>query len=398
MDYRISDRMKGLKPSAIREIFKSLTDPAIIPFAAGNPSAESFPRTEIAEITASIFSDEKSASQALQYGITEGYMPLRNLIRERNLTRYQIGRDFDNTIITSGGQQGIDLTCKVLCNEGDVVLCEEPSFIGALNAFRSHGAKTVGVETDENGISLEALEKAIKENPRARLLYIIPNFQNPTGLTLSLEKRKAVYEIAKKAGILILEDDPYGELRFAGKHIPSIKSMDEDGIVIYSSTFSKILSAGMRVGYLVAPDALMQKIVVAKQTNDVHTNVLSQMVCARYIENYDLDAQIQKIREIYKRKANLMLHALDNQMDARVWHSAPEGGLFVWCRLPDKMPNAPLVSLAMKRKVAIVPGEAFLSDPNGVSDGFRLNFSTPTDEQIVHGVSLLCEAVSEYLN
>ena len=398
MDYRISNRMQGLKPSAIREIFKSLTDPEIIPFAAGNPSAESFPRTEIAEITASIFADEKSASQALQYGITEGYMPLRSLVKERNSTRNHIGRDFDNTIITSGGQQGIDLTCKVLCNEGDVVLCEEPSFIGALNAFRSHGAKTVGVATDENGISLEALEKAVRDNPNARLLYIIPNFQNPTGLTLSLEKRKAVYEIAKKAGILILEDDPYGELRFAGEHISPIKSMDEDGIVIYSSTFSKILSAGMRVGYLVAPDAIMQKIVVAKQTNDVHTNVLSQMVCARYIENYDLDAQIQKIRGIYKRKATLMLDALDSQLDARVWHSRPEGGLFVWCKLPDGMPNAGLVSLAMRRKVAIVPGEAFLSDPNGVSDGFRLNFSTPTDEQIVRGVTLLGEAVKEYLD
>ncbi len=397
MDYRISNRMKELKPSAIREIFKSLTDPAVIPFAAGNPAAESFPTTEMSEISAAIFADPAVTSQALQYGITEGYTPLRTLIAGRNKARFNFGREFDTTIITSGGQQGIDLTCKVLCNEGDVILCEEPSFIGSLNSFRSHGAKLVGVPMEDDGISLEGLEQAMQANKNAKILYIIPNFQNPTGITLPLYKRKAVYEMAKNAGMIILEDNPYGELRFAGQDIPTIKSMDEDGIVVYCSSFSKILSAGMRVGFLVAPDALMQKIVVAKQTNDVHTNLFFQMICARYMEHYDLDAQIQKVRNLYGKKCRLMLNALDKHMDKRIDYTRPEGGLFIWCRLPNHLSTAPLVKLAMERKVAIVPGEAFLSDSSGVSDGFRLNYSTPTEEQITRGIELLADAVAHYL-
>ncbi|HBE13160.1 MAG TPA: PLP-dependent aminotransferase family protein, partial [Clostridiales bacterium] len=198
-------------------------------------------------------------------------------------------------------------------------------------------------------------------------------------------------------GMIILEDNPYGELRFAGQDIPTIKSMDEDGIVVYCSSFSKILSAGMRVGFLVAPDALMQKIVVAKQTNDVHTNLFFQMICARYMEHYDLDAQIQKVRNLYGKKCRLMLNALDKHMDKRIDYTRPEGGLFIWCRLPNHLSTAPLVKLAMERKVAIVPGEAFLSDSSGVSDGFRLNYSTPTEEQITRGIELLADAVAHYL-
>ena len=310
MEYKFSDSFKNLQPSAIREIFKSLTDPTIISFAAGNPAPESFPVEELAGLAADIF--ESTPTQALQYGITEGFPGLREEIAKRQKARFGIGRDFDMTVVTSGGQQGLELCCRVLCNKDDVVLCENPSFIGALNAFRACGAKTVGIPMDEDGINIEALEKLIAETPNVKLIYVIPTFQNPRGSSTSIQKRKAIYEIAKKNGIVILEDNPYGELRFAGEEIPTIKSFDEDGIVVYCSSFSKILSAGMRVGFIIGHADLLQKMVVAKQCEDVHTNNFFQMLCYKYITKCDLDAHIEKIRAIYRRKCNLML---DN-----TWH------------------------------------------------------------------------------
>ena len=231
MEYRISEKLKNLKPSAIREIFKSLTDPRIIAFAAGNPAAESFPAEFIEKKAAEILHNSPVA--ALQYSITEGYPALRTAVKKRLSAAFGIGRDFDETIITSGGQQGLELACKVMCDEGDVVISEDPSFIGALNAFRSCGARVVGVKTEEDGIVIEELEAALKLNPRAKLLYMIPTFHNPMGITTSAEKRSAVYALAKKYGVLILEDNPYGDLRFSGRDVPTIKSMDEEGIGIY---------------------------------------------------------------------------------------------------------------------------------------------------------------------
>ncbi|MBE6551924.1 MAG: PLP-dependent aminotransferase family protein [Ruminococcaceae bacterium] len=400
MEYRLSDKMECMKPSAIREIFKSLTDPTIISFAAGNPAAESFPVEEISKISADIFSDPASAAQALQYSITEGYPRLREQVKERLKNKFNIGKEFDTTIITSGGQQGIDLASKVLCNEGDVIICENPSFIGALNAFRANGARLVGVpgETGENGedlgISIESLEETLKAEKNAKLIYMIPTFQNPAGATLSLEKRKAVYTLAKKYGVMILEDNPYGELRFAGEDVPTIKSMDEDGIVIYSGSFSKILSAGMRIGFLCAPDAIVSKIVVAKQVNDVHTNIFFQMVCSRFIDECDLDGHIAKIRALYGRKCALMLSEMDKHFPKdKVVYTRPEGGIFIWCRLIGETDSSAIVKSAIANKVAVVPGATFNADESQPSNGFRLNYSTPTDEQIVKGIEILGKAL-----
>ena len=246
MEYYFSDKLAALKPSAIREIFKSLGDPEMISLAAGNPSPLSFPVEDLARIAADIFAN--SATAALQYGTTEGYAPLVKEVEKRMKEKFSIGREGDMTIITSGGQQGIELLCKVLCNEGDAVICENPSFIGALNAFRSNGAETIGVPLREDGIDTAILEETLKNTPNAKILYLIPTFQNPAGTTSTLENRKAVYELAKKYGIVILEDNPYGELRFAGENVPTYKSFDTEGLVVYCSSFSKILSAGMRVG------------------------------------------------------------------------------------------------------------------------------------------------------
>lgn len=387
MEYRISEKLKNLKPSAIREIFKSLTDPRIIAFAAGNPAAESFPAEFIEKKAAEILHNSPVA--ALQYSITEGYPALRTAVKKRLSDAFGIGRDFDETIITSGGQQGLELACKVMCDEGDVVISEDPSFIGALNAFRSCGARVVGVKTEEDGIVIEELEAALKLNPRAKLLYMIPTFHNPMGITTSAEKRSAVYALAKKYGVLILEDNPYGELRFSGRDVPTIKSMDEEGIVIYCGSYSKVLSSGMRLGFLCAPAEVMSKIVVAKQVEDVHTNILSQMICESFVTSDQYLPHLEKIRALYRRKCALMLDAMDKNFPDDVKYTRPEGGLFLWCTLPSGFVLDEFVQTALKNEVAVVPGTAFNCDTTAASDSFRLNYSTPSDEQITRGIEIL---------
>ena len=400
MNYNFSKKISDLKPSAIREILKVPSTPDTISFAAGNPAPESFPVEELSKLSDEIF--KSSPVSALQYSVTDGYAPLREVISDRQKRLFSIGKSVengdkynDNTIIVSGGQQGIELACRVFCNENDTVICENPTFIGALNAFRSNGAKTVGVELLDDGIDIDALERTVKDTPDAKLLYVIPNFQNPAGITTSLEKRKKIYEIAKKYGLMILEDNPYGELRFSGESIPSIKSFDEDGIVIYCSTFSKILSAGMRVGFVIAPEEVTSKMVVVKQTSDVHTNIFFQMLCYKYMTECDLEGHIKEIQDIYRHKCALMLDALDEYMPRSVSYTRPDGGLFIWCTLPGQI-NAPeYISRAVQRNVRVVPGATFNCDAEMPSQSFRLNYSTPSDSQIVKGVKILSDLARE---
>lgn len=395
MEYKFSEKLSALKPSAIREIFKSLTDPTIISFAAGNPNPLSFPVEALAKISADIFASD--AAYALQYGITEGYAPLRESIAARIFEKFGIGREFDQTIVTTGGQQGIELACKAFCNEGDAVICENPSFIGALNAFRSNGARTIGVPLRADGIDLAILEETLRTEKKAKLLYLIPTFQNPSGITSTAENRHAVYALAKKYGVVILEDNPYGELRFAGADVPTYKSFDTDGIVIYCSSFSKILSSGMRIGFVNAPAEIVAKMVVAKQVEDVHTNLFAQMLCHRYMAEYDMDAHVAMIRELYRNKANRMLTALDAEMPQSVAYTRPEGGLFLWCTLPDGRDAAPFVRKFLENKVAVVPGSAFMCVENAPSDSFRLNYSMPSDEDIDRGVAILGKVLRDTL-
>ena len=387
--------MKDMKPSAIREIFKSLTDPSIIAFAAGNPAPESFPAAQIRRFASEILEEELNT--ALQYSITEGYPALREAVADRLREKFSVGSPEDTLLITSGGQQGLELACKVMCDQGDTVLCENPSFIGALNAFRSLGANLVGLEmTDGDGIEPDALERALRENPRSKLLYLIPTFHNPAGTTMSLERRRAVYAIARRYGVMILEDNPYGELRFAGEEIPTIKSMDTDGIVIYCGSFSKILSAGMRVGFVCAPAPVAQKMVVAKQVEDVHTNIFAQMLCNRFLRE-DPDAHIASIRQLYRRKSGVMLSEMDRLFPESIRYTRPEGGLFLWCTLPQGVDMNAYVQACLQKKVAVVPGTAFNCDPAAPSQSFRLNYSTPSDEQIAAGIGILAETAREFL-
>ena len=387
MEYRFSDKIASLKPSAIREVLKATSVPGMIPFAAGNPAPDAFPVAEVQEIAADILKNRPI--DALQYGVTEGYPELISLIKTRMKSKYGIGRDFDSIIITSGAQQVMDLSTKVLCNEGDVVICESPS------CFRSYNAKLVGVPVDADGMNIEALEKALDENPNAKMIYTIPNFQNPAGVTMSLEKRRKLYELAKAHNVMILEDNPYGDLRVAGEDVPNIKSFDEAGIVIYSGSFSKILAPGIRIGFTVAPAPVVAKMTVGKQAVDVHTTQLMQMIVAEWMKRYDVDEHIEKIRKIYRRKLNLMCDMIDSELGDAVSYVRPEGGLFIWCELPEDVDALEFVKKSAESMVALVPGIAFLTDVNGKSNAVRFNFSTPADDKIVEGMKILGRVLKE---
>jgi len=390
MEYKISDKMVNIKPSAIREIFKSLSDPSVISFAAGNPSPDAFPVGQISELSKIVY--EKMPVLALQYGISEGYAPLIEKVKLRMKNRFNIDDNGNVTLIVTGGQQGIDLVSKVMCNEGDVVICEKPSFIGALNSFKANGAVPVQVDMD----CVEELEKALVKYKNAKLIYLIPTFQNPAGTTMPLEKRKAILGLAKKYGVLILEDNPYGELRFRGEEIPTIKSMDKDGLVVYCSSFSKIIAPAIRVGFMSVPQGIAGKVVVAKQGSDVHTNMYFQIICDLFLEKYDIDEHIEKIRVLYKDKCLLMLNEMGKKFDnLGIKYTSPDGGLFLWCTLPEHVDLPAFVKKSLEKKVAVVPGGAFLADENEVSHAFRVNFSYPSNGQIIEGVDILAKVAEE---
>lgn len=396
MNYTFADRMQGMESSAIRELLKVAQDPEVIAFSAGNPAPESFPIKEMAEISASIFQEQ--GAKALQYGISEGYPELRRLSEERLKNRYGIGRDFDQLIIVSGGQQGMELSTKILTNEGDTVICENPSFIGSMNAFRSYGLKLRGVEMDEEGILPEALEAIAASDPKVRFLYTIPTFQNPSGRTMTLERRKAVLEIAKKYDFLIVEDNPYGDLRYEGEDVAPIKSLDEEGRVIYVGSYSKVLAPGIRMGFVSAHKDLIAKMVIAKQVSDVHTNQFFMILAAEYLKRYNLDDHIREVRKLYKHKLDLMASAIREHFPTEVIFHKPQGGLFLWCSLPEGYDALELCRMAGEAKVSIVPGRVFEIDAKPVSGTFRMNFSTPSEEAIQRGVKILGGVIRQYLD
>jgi 2-aminoadipate transaminase len=383
-----SDRIKNLKPSIIREIFKFTADPTVIPFAAGNPAPEVFPAEKFAALAADIFREEPVA--ALQYSVSEGYPKLREWVKSDMESKDIFRPGEDDLIITAGAQQVMELSTKTICNEGEVIICENPSFIGSLNTFRSYAAKLVGVDMDDEGMCPVKLEAALKANPRTAFIYIIPNFHNPTGKTTSLQRRKDILSLAYKYNVLILEDNPYGDLRFTGVDIPSIKSMDKKGHVIYAGSFSKTLAPGLRVGFMCAPENIVQKSVAALQCSTVHTNILAQMLAYRFVTGVNFEEYLGGLRQVYKRKRDLMLGSLNFAFPSQVKFTEPEGGLFIWGTLPfgDAVDFS---RKAVKNKVAIVPGNAFCIDENEKSLCFRMTYATPTDEQIEKGVELLKE-------
>ncbi len=391
----LADRAKPLKASAIREMFKRMADPEIISLAGGNPASELFPGEELSKIAGKILMTNPTG--ALQYGTTDGYGPMKEAAKSRAVKANAFNEEIDSILVTTGAQQGIDLAAKVILNTGDKVVVENPSFIGTLNSLRSYQADLIGVPVEDDGMDINALEDVLKNND-VKLIYTIPTFQNPSGTTMSLEKRKRMLELASKYDVLIIEDNPYGDLRFSGEDVATIKSMDTEGRVIYVGSFSKILSPGMRLGYVVAHKDLCDRIEVVKQVNDVHTPVLTQMMCVEFMKKYNIDSYIQKNRDLYGKKCKAMLDTMEKTFPkGKVTWTKPEGGIFIWCTCPDCKDINVIVNKCLERKVAIVPGSNFATDITAPSNQFRLNYSSASIEKIEKAVSILGEVLTENL-
>ena len=390
MEYTLSRNMRGMKPSIIREILKQMSDPTLISFAGGNPAPETFPTQPIAEASARLLAEDPTGM--LQYSVTEGVPAVLEEVRRfANRSEMRV-RPQDALFMATGSQQVLDLATKCLCSEGDTIAVEEPAFLGAYNTFRSHGAKLAGVPVGPDGVDLAALEAVFAAKDKPRFFYCIPNFQNPTGTTMSLEKRHGVLALAQKYDVPVLEDDPYGELRFSGQPLPAIKSLDEGNHVIYAASFSKILCPGMRLAFCACDAALAKSMVVAKQGADVHTNVWSQRVCAEVLRHTDMDAHIRAASALYGRKAALMAQLLQEKCP-QLSFQMPQGGMFLWVTLPQLVRVPEFVQACLEHKLAVIPGSAFYVDDSAPCQSVRLNFSTPSEDAIRRGVDIMAEVL-----
>lgn len=390
----LAQRVRPLEASAIREMFKLMGQADVISFAGGIPAPEVYPTETLAKISENILST--NGHFALKYGITEGYAPLIEQVCASNSAK-NVGRDFDTTVITTGAQQGIDLVAKSLIDPGDGVLVESPTFVGTLNSLRSYQATLYGVSVEDDGINLEEAEEILKTK-NIKIIYTIPTFQNPTGITMSLEKRKKLLALAEKYNCLILEDNPYGELRFRGEYIPPIKSFDETGRVIYVGSFSKTLSPGLRVGFVTGHSDLMERVIVVKQANDVHTPLISQMIISQFMDENDMSAHIEKGCASCKEKCDAMLDAMDRYFPEKAVYTRPDGGIFIWVTLPEGINTSALLKKAIDKKVAFVPGNSFMVDASLPSNCFRLNFTTMSNDKIEEGIKILGELLKSELN
>lgn len=394
MEKVFTPAVAAMQASAIREIFKLIDKKDIISFAAGIPAPELFPSKEWADITGDIL--RNAPTPALIYGVTEGYAPLRALTKER-AAKQGVFHDSDELIMTTGAQQAIDLAAKVLLEVGDGVIIEKPSFIGSLNSFRSYGAKLYDVDVEDDGLNVEQVEALLKAHDNIKFIYTIPTFQNPSGTTMGVEKRKALLALAKKYNVFILEDNPYGELRFRGEAVPAIKSFDTDGHVIYAGTYSKTLAPGLRVGFVSGRKDIIDRIVVVKQVNDVHTPVLNQMMVYEYIKNYDYDGHIAACAKEYGKKCALMIEEMEKHFPASVKFTRPDGGIFILCTMPEGVDTKVVLNDAIAQNVAYVPGNTFMADIDAPSNIFRLNFSVTTEESIKKGIKILGDVLKRHV-
>jgi 2-aminoadipate transaminase len=392
---RFAQRTQRMSSSVIRELLKLTEKPDIISFAGGLPAPEVFPFAEVEEATKRVLSQQAKA--ALQYGATEGYLPLRELL-VRHMDRYGIKVKPVNVLITSGSQQALDLIGKLLVNPGDRILTEQPTYLGALQAWTAYQAEYLAVPVDDDGLQIENLEAELRAGPK--FLYVLPNFQNPGGVTLSLERRRKVVELANHYGTPIVEDDPYGQLRYEGEHLPPLVKLDAEahhcangecaftGNVIYLSTLSKTLAPGLRVAWIVAPESVIAKLVQMKQGADLHTSTFCQMVAYEVARDGFLDRHVRRIRQVYGERRNAMLAALDRHFPPEVRWTKPKGGLFLWATLPPGLDSAELFEAAVAEKVAFVPGASFFPRGGGERT-LRLNFSYATPEVIEEGIRRL---------
>lgn len=388
--FTLSERMNALNPSAVREILKVAERPDIISFAGGLPAPELFPTEALAAAYERVLRDH--GGRALQYGITEGLVSLREWIVAR-LSRRGVRSSVEQLVITSGSQQGIDLVARALLDPGDVVVTENPTYLAALQAFAAYGVRVVAVGSDDEGMKVDELEAVITDHS-PRLIYICPDFQNPKGTTLSMERRVRLAELSARHEVPILEDDPYGELRFRGTTPPAIAGIDQEGWVLQLGTFSKTLAPGLRIGWVHGPRELVRKITIAKQAADLHTATLAQWAASDVLAHFDFDAHLGKIREVYGARCEVMEHALATAMPSGVRWTKPEGGLFLWLDLPEGIRDDEVFKAAVARKVAVVPGSSFfVGAPN--HGHLRLNYSNQKPEAIAHGIAELGVAMRE---
>ena len=394
MEYKFAKRIGNLKASEIREILKVTEKPEIISFAGGLPAPELFPIEEIIKVNKIVL--EEQGSKALQYSTTEGYAPLREWIASRMNSRLGTKFQSENILITHGSQQALDLSGKVFLNEGDVVLCESPTYLAAISAFRAYECDFVEVPTDNDGMIIEELERILERTKKVKIIYVIPEFQNPTGKTWSIERRKLLVKIAMKYNVMIIEDNPYGELRYEGQNLPSIKSFDQIGCVLCLGTFSKIFCPGYRIGWIAGDKCVIEKYVLVKQGTDLQCNTIAQMEIAKYLELYDIDEHIDKIREVYRRRRDLTVKTMEEEFPQGVSFTRPQGGLFAWVQLPTNVNTRDVLKKSLEKNVAFVPGGSFF--PNGGHENtFRINFSNMPEERIVEGLKRLAGVLHEFV-
>jgi 2-aminoadipate transaminase len=400
-DERYALRTDNIGSSAIRELLKITSLPDVISFAGGLPAPEVFPIEKFKEACDVVLTE--MGDRALQYGTTEGYQPLREMIA-RNASKYGIQISPDNVLITSGSQQALDLLGRIFINRGDRVLVESPTYLGAIQAWNAYGVKYVTIPSDENGMNTDLLESRLRTG--IKFIYVLPNFQNPTGVTLSRERRKVLVELADEYGVPIVEDDPYGQLRFEGEHITPVVVLDDEmrakevpiysGNVIYTSTFSKILAPGLRLAWVVAPSEVIKKLVQAKQGCDLHTATFTQYIAYEVANSPWMRSHIQFIRKTYKERRDTMIKALEEYMPEGVQWTHPKGGLFLWATLPKRIDTGAIFNKAVEAKVAFVPGNPF-HPLGGGENTMRLNFSNSKPEMIVEGIKRLAKVIKNNL-
>lgn len=399
-EYRYAHRIQRMESSVIRELLKLTEQPDIISFAGGLPAPDVFPVEQFREACNYVL--DNFGPQALQYSTTEGYRPLRDMIA-RHTARYSIEITADNILITSGSQQALDFIGRLFLNRGDYIVVESPTYVGALQAWKAYGAQYIPVRTDENGMIVDELEAALRIGPK--FIYVLPNFQNPSGSTLSLERRHQLIELADRYGVPIVEDDPYGQLRYEGEHIPSIVSLDSEyrglnggghysGNVIYISTFSKLLAPGLRLAWVIAPPEVIRKLVMTKQAADLHTSSFNQYVAYEVAKGGFLDEHVKLIRAVYKERRDVMFEMMEEMFPQGVTWTKPKGGMFLWVTLPEEMDAKEVLKRAVDRKVAFVPGEAF-HPRGGGTNTMRINFSYSSPETIREGVKRLATTLKE---
>jgi len=395
MEIKYSKIANSLKASEIREILKLSEMPQIISFAGGMPASETFPIKELAKISKKVI--EEDGNIALQYTATEGYTPLRETIAKERMTKLGVKTSAEEILIISGSQQGLDLIGRLLIDENDTVICENPSYLGALNAFRLNNPNLIGIPMDKDGMIIEELEKVLATDKTVKLIYTIPDFQNPTGVTMSLERRKRLAELATKYKVIVAEDSPYGELNFNKRTLPSIKSFDRDGYVIFIGTFSKILCPGNRIAWMCAKKEILEKLTQMKQAVDLQSSTLSQRIIYFYINKYDIEAHIENINTLYLKRRDVMINAIESFFPKDVGITRPSGGLFIWVELKQEIDTAELLKKALTLNVAFVPGKAFFVDADK-RNFLRLNYSSMNELKIEEGIKRISKLLTKYYN